>query len=105
MRAFLHRFLTTEFGRHLIRPCLVWSVVPLPLALVGFGLAALLGGGEVRRLERACAADIASRIGGSKKQVSLTTKPNGLFGYLRGDLASATFRASEFETDGLPLLT
>ena len=75
---------------------------PLLLGLAAFGLLNAANA-EVRRFERAAAAEIGSKLQGDGKRVSVQAKvgPEGLV----GDLHSVTIRASDFATDGLPLYT
>lgn len=79
------------------------AITPLAI-LAGLGLIFGLGGAEVRRFERAAAAEIKSKLQGEHAEVSVRTEMNGLAG-LWGELSSATIRATHFETDGLPLFT
>lgn len=76
-----------------------------PLAiLAAFGAIFGLGGAEVRKFERAAAAEIASKLQGDQRKVRVKVELNGLAS-LWGDLRSGTITASNFETDGLPLFT
>jgi hypothetical protein len=65
-----------------------------------FGGLFLFGASEVRRFENAAARDVRSKLQGDAK-VSVRIRPAGI----SGALASATIRASNFTTDGLPLFT
>ncbi len=71
-------------------------------------MALAIGGGfgdqQVARFQRLAAADVASRLAGDDKRVSVKVEPDGLAG-LFGDVASATIGASAFRIDGLPLYT
>jgi len=75
--------------------------------LAALGISAILGGAnaEIRRFENAAARDIAGRLEGEHRRVSVKTKPNGLLGHAFFDLASATIKAQDFSTPGLPLFT
>jgi hypothetical protein len=68
-------------------------------------IAALWIGGraEVHHFESIAAADIASRLAGPRKLVSVNADvgPEAIF----GDVHSVTIHASRFETDGIPLFT
>ncbi|HEY0867655.1 MAG TPA: LmeA family phospholipid-binding protein [Fimbriimonas sp.] len=66
-----------------------------------FGGLFLFGGSQVRRFESEAAKEIASKLSGPEKRVSVKVRPAGL----SGALASATIQASRFETEGLPLFT
>lgn len=80
-----------------------FSVSPL-LLFVGV----VLWGGTsraIREFETKAARDIAAQLGGERRQVSVRTKPEGPFGPLFSDLASATITATDFTTEGLPLFT
>ncbi len=71
------------------------------LIVTGFGFWA---GEEEKRFERAAAAEIAERLTGAEKKVSVNVRPNGLGGAW-GDLELATITASDFSLKGLPLFT
>lgn len=76
-----------------------------PLAILGsFALLFGLGGGEVRRFERAAAAEIRSKLTGDAPKVGVKVELNGIAS-LWGDVRSATITASAFQTEGLPLFT
>jgi hypothetical protein len=66
-----------------------------------FGGVFLFGGSQIRRFEAEAARDVASKLGGADKKVSVKVR----FAGISGALASATIRASRFTTDGLPLFT
>lgn len=68
---------------------------------IGLGI---FGGETEKSFERRAAWDIAGRLEGESKQVSVNVTPNGL-GAAWGDLKSAEIRASDFAIDGLPLFT
>ena len=91
---------------HVLRFWQVCGAIAMnPLAILGaFGLIFGIGSGEVRRFERAVAAEISQKLGGEGRKVSVSTQLNGLAG-VWGDLKTATIRASHFETVGLPLFT
>jgi hypothetical protein len=74
---------------------------PLALALLA-GLY-IFGAKEVRSFESSAAKDIASRLEGLDKQVSVRSVvgPEALF----GDVYEVTISASKFSADGLPLFT
>ncbi len=59
----------------------------------------------VIRFEEQAADEIAAKLDGDSKKVSVKAVPNGVFGAAMGDLESATIRASNFTTNGLPLFT
>jgi len=76
----------------------------MTLLLLGlFGGLFHLGGSQVRSFERAAAVDIASKLQGDTKQVTVRADvgPEGLF----GDIHSVRIDAAHFSTDGLPLYT
>ncbi|MBI5708005.1 MAG: LmeA family phospholipid-binding protein [Armatimonadetes bacterium] len=75
------------------------------LLLAGLGLLFGIGRNEVRRFERAAAAEIASKLTGPNKKVVVRSELNGPIDGPLGNLKSATIRASHFESDGLPLFT
>lgn len=70
-------------------------------ALVTLGAADM----EVKRFQRDAAQDIARRLDGEAKQVSVSVRSNGLLGTPLGDLSSATVTASGFQAGGMPLFT
>lgn len=72
----------------------------LLLGLAGLGLLHAANS-EVRRFERVAAADFASLLEGEGKRVHVQAKvgPEGLF----GEVHAVRIRASQFQTDGLPL--
>lgn len=69
--------------------------------LAGFGIWA---GEEEKRFERAAASEIAGRLSGDGKRVSVNVRANGLGGAW-GDLSVATITAADFSLKGLPLFT
>lgn len=74
----------------------------LPLVAAAFGLLFHFGGQEVRRFENLATADLASRLEGPSKRVSVKVK----LGSLRlGHLSEAAIDASGFSTKTLPLWT
>lgn len=75
------------------------------LAAAAFGLLFHFGDREVKRFERAAAAEIASKLEGEDKRVSVSVRLNGIIGGPLGDLAEATIFASHFSTPGVPLHT
>ena len=77
----------------------------IPLILGLFGALFYLGNSEVRRFENLAARDIRANIRGDRAKVSVKTELNGLIGGPLGDLKKVTIRASNFETDGVPLFT
>lgn len=56
-------------------------------------------------MERLAAAEIATKLSGDLKKVSVKTVPNGIFGGATGDMERVTIHASNFSTKGLPLFT
>lgn len=75
----------------------------LGVALIGGALFGL-GDREVRVFERIAAADIASRLEGESKKVSVNVRTGGLESAW-GDLPSATITAKNFSLQNLPLYT
>ena len=77
-------------------------MTPLLLGLIGLGLFSSANS-EVRRFEKAAAAEIGSKLQGENKQVSVKAKvgPEAIF----GDFHAVRIQASQFHTDGLPLFT
>lgn len=73
--------------------------MPLAGALLGFG------DHLVRDLDRRAAIDIASRLSGPHKKVTVKSFPDGLITGPLGHVRQATIIASNFETEGLPLFT
>jgi hypothetical protein len=76
------------------------------LAVFGVGalLGGLIGGRELASFQREAAADIASRLSGEGKEVSVSLDFN-LFEAPFGKFTSATLSARQFSVDGLPLFT
>lgn len=76
------------------------------LVLLGLAGGALLGLGrsEIARLERAAAADIASKLDGIAKKVEVKSKTNFLE-LMGGRAEEVTIRAQRFSTNSLPLFT
>ena len=70
------------------------GVLILGIALIGGALFGL-GDREVRIFERVAAADIASRLQGEGKQISVNVRTGGLESAW-GDLPSATITAKNF---------
>ena len=73
-----------------------------------FGLFAAIfycGNSEVHRFENLAARDIRATLHGDQAKVSVRTQLNGIVGGVMGDLSEVTIRASNFETDGVPLFT
>ncbi|MCU0315469.1 MAG: hypothetical protein MUC92_02630 [Fimbriimonadaceae bacterium] len=64
----------------------------------------LWGSSEERRFERLAAQDIASRLQGEGKKVSVNVRPNGIAAAW-GEISLATITASHFSLEGLPLYT
>jgi hypothetical protein len=77
----------------------------IPLILGLFGALYYLGHSEVRHFENIAAKDIRSKIHGEHAKVSVKVELNGIIGGPLGDLRKATIRASDFETEGVPLFT
>ncbi len=77
----------------------------IPFVLGLFGALFYLGNSEVRRFENLAAKDIRSKLHGDHMKVTVRTQLNGLIGGPLGDLKQVTIRASNFETDGVPLFT
>lgn len=75
----------------------------IPLILGLFGALFAFGNSEVHRFESLAARDIRSTIRGEHAKVSVRTELNGIIGGPLGDLTKVTIRASDFETDGVPL--
>lgn len=74
--------------------------------LVGiFALGGLVAGSEIHRFERDAAADVATKLEGPGKRVSLKTVAQGPFGLLKGDVRRGTIFASDFSAKELPLFT
>lgn len=71
--------------------------------IIGAGLAFGLGAGEVRRFERSAAADIAAKLQGPNKKVSVRSQIDIPFGILTKSVRSATIFAQDFSIDELPL--
>lgn len=69
------------------------------------GLLFHVGSGEVRRFERLAAADIAAKLSGPAKEVTVRTKFSSLLGAAQGRLSKVVLKATQFTTDGLPLHT
>jgi len=71
------------------------------------GLAALFGIGAatVRGFEHSAAREIASKLEGEHKEVSLSVTYPGLFSPVIGEVGTATIKASRFRCEGLPLFT
>ena len=77
----------------------------IPFILGLFGALFYAGNSEVRRFENLAAKDIRASIRGDHAKVSVRTELNGIIGGPLGDLKQVTIRASDFETDGVPLFT
>src|SRR5579862_3671711 len=77
----------------------------IPIVFGFFTALFYLGNSEVHRFENLAARDIRATLRGDNAKVSVRTELNGLVGGSLGDLAKVTIRASDFETDGLPLFT
>ena len=71
------------------------------------GLAALfgLGAATVKNFEHAAANEIASKLIGDQKRVSLSVSYPGILSPAIGEVGTATINASRFRCDGLPLFT
>lgn len=67
---------------------------------LGFGFA----GSEEQRFERLAASDIAARLHGEQKEVSVNIRPDGLAAF-GGGLTLAEITAHNFTLDELPLFT
>lgn len=76
---------------------------PVGIALIAGALFGL-GDREVRVFERAAARDIAARLQGPDRAVTVDVRTGGLES-LWGDLPSATIHAKDFSLDELPLFT
>lgn len=74
-------------------------------AILGLGFVFGVGGGELRRFERDAALEIRQKLQGDHVKVSVRSRFAGPFDPLFGDVATATIRASDFSTEGLPLYT
>ena len=68
---------------------------------IGLGL---WGGEEEKKFESAAAREIAGKLDGDEKWVSVNVRANGLAGAW-GDLSLAQIKASDFSIRGLPLFT
>ncbi|MFI5384941.1 MAG: LmeA family phospholipid-binding protein [Fimbriimonadales bacterium] len=77
----------------------------IPILLGLFGAAFYFGNSEVHRFENLAAKDIRTTIRGEHAKVSVRAELNGIVGGPLGDLTKVTIRASDFETDGVPLFT
>jgi len=77
----------------------------IPLVFGLFAAIFYFGNSEVHRFENLAAKDIRSTIRGDHAKVSVQTQLNGIVGGPLGDLSKVTIRASDFETDGVPLFT
>lgn len=77
-------------------------MIPLLIGLFGFGLIKGING-EVHRLERLAAADLAARLGGPDKWVEIRSElgPEVVW----GDVFRVTMRGRAFTANGLPLHT
>lgn len=71
------------------------------------GIAALFGIGAatVRGFESSASKEIASKLEGDHKQVRLSVTYPGLLSPMLGEVGTATIKASQFRTEGLPLFT
>jgi hypothetical protein len=78
----------------------MWGAVAVAALGFGFGWA----GNQERSFERAAANEIAGRLEGEAKRVSVNVRPYGLGGAW-GELELAEIRASQFSVRGLPLHT
>ena len=74
-------------------------------AILGLGFVFGVGGGELRRFERDAALEIRQKLQGEQVQVAVASRFAGPLDPLFGDVASATIRARDFSTEGLPLYT
>jgi hypothetical protein len=77
----------------------------IPLVLGLFGALFYFGNSEVRRFENLAAKDIRTKIRGEQSKVSVRTELNGIIAGPLGDMRKVTIRASNFETDGVPIFT
>src|SRR5690242_10772192 len=77
----------------------------IPLVLGLFGALFYLGNSEVRRFENLAAKDIRSTIRGEHAKVTVRAELNGIIGGPLGDLKKVTIRASNYDTDGVPMFT
>jgi hypothetical protein len=77
----------------------------IPLLVGLFGALYYLGNSEVRRFENIAAKDIRSTIRGEHAKVTVRTELNGIIGGPLGDLKKVTIRASNYQTDGVPMFT
>ncbi|MCH8275394.1 MAG: LmeA family phospholipid-binding protein [Armatimonadetes bacterium] len=75
------------------------------LLLAGLGILGAHAGQEIRRFERCAAAEIAARLEGDEKQVTVKVKLNGIVRGLGGSLNAAEIVARRFSVDSLPLFT
>lgn len=73
--------------------------------LAGFGLLFGFGRHEVHRFERKAAEEIASKLEGPDKKVTVRTELHGPLDGPLGHLQFAEIRAERFSTEGLPLFT
>lgn len=71
------------------------------LILVGFGLFA---GEQEKKFESAAAQEIATKLDGENKKISVNVRGNGI-GEAWGDLSLASIKARDFSIRGLPLFT
>lgn len=78
----------------------------MPFVVLAIASGAIFGiaDQQLARFERLAATDIASRLNGPAKKVSVKVVPNGLAAAW-GELESATITARDFSIDGLPLFT
>ena len=77
----------------------------LPVLIAGLLFAFGIGSDQVRTFERLAANEIKSKLIGDQASVSVSCKLNGFVGGALGDLKSATIKARNFSTNGLPLFT
>ena len=77
----------------------------LRLILLGLGLIFGIGRHQVRSLEDSAARELAGKLGGALRQVSVRTEPTWILSGLWGDMRSVTIEAAKFSTVGLPFFT
>lgn len=76
-----------------------------PWLLGGIAVLFGIGASMVREFEGAAAREIAGKLEGDHKKVSLHVTYPGLLSPALGEVGTATIRASQFRCEGLPLFT
>jgi hypothetical protein len=76
-----------------------------PWLLGGIGLLFGVGVSTVREFENAAAKEISDQLQGVNKKVKLSVTYPGLLSPAFGEVGTATIKASDFQTEGLPLFT